>query len=43
MIALYIILGISLIALVYLFIVVIRGGNKNSKSFQRELALRAAK
>ena len=43
MIALYIILGISLIALVYLFIVVIRGGNKNTKSFQRELALRKAK
>ena len=43
MIALYIILGISLIALVYLFIVVVRGGNKNSASFQRELALRNAK
>ncbi len=43
MIALYIILGISLIALVYLFIVVIRGGNKNTKSFQRELALRNAR
>lgn len=43
MIALYIILAISLIALVYLFIIVFRGGNKNSQSFQRELALRNAK
>lgn len=43
MIALYILLGISLIALIYLFIVVFRGGNKNSQSFQRELAQRNAK
>ncbi len=43
MIALYIILAISLIALGYLFVIVFRGGNKNSKSFQRELALRNAK
>ena len=42
-IALGIILVISIIALVYLFIVVVRGGNKNSQSFQRELALRKAK
>lgn len=42
-IALYIVLAISIIALVYLFIIVFRGGNKNSKSFQRELALRNAK
>lgn len=43
MIALYIILGISLIALGFLFYVVLRGGNKNSKSFQHELKLRQAK
>ena len=43
MIALYIILGISLVALGFLFVVVMRGGSKNTKSFQRELALRQAK
>lgn len=42
-IALGIILIISIIVLVYLFIIVVRGGNKNSQSFQRELALRNAK
>ena len=42
-IALGIILIISIIVLVYLFIIVVRGGNKNSQSFQRELALRKAK
>lgn len=40
---LYIILALSLIALTYLFIVAFRGGNKNSKSFQKELAERNAK
>ena len=43
MTVLYIILGISLVALGFLFVVVLRGGNKNSKSFQHELALRQAK
>lgn len=42
-IALGIILAISTIVLVYLFIIVVRGGNKNNKSFQRELELRNAK
>lgn len=42
-IALGIILAITTIVLVYLFIIVVRGGNKNSQSFQKELALRNAK
>ena len=43
MVFLYILLGISLIALIFLGVVVFRGGNKNSKSFQAELAHRNAK
>lgn len=43
MVFLYILLAISLIALVFLGVVVFRGGNKNSKSFQAELARRNAK
>jgi len=43
MVFLYILLAISLIALVFLGVVVFKGGSKNSKSFQAELARRNAK